>query len=161
MDRNKVLEEEHGKRVKMFREFVEAFKKRGPTEFPSLSFLDAIDDPEVITFRYLGEKLRIRHRFEVSEEDRSQMRTAEKPEKVAGAVWSKLELLEPREHMDKDVLLASLGVKADGEVTLVEPHPHDRQGHLIDVSRIGEKPEKAFCELIRLWQTTKKSDTEK
>ncbi len=117
-------------RVRMFQEFVEALRKWGAGGCSVLIFEDG-HDPEVVTFRYRGKKLRIRHTFTFNQKDHPWVLTSKKPEDAARRVPSKLELLEAREHPEKDVPLASLeGIKADWTVNVPaskDADPHNKR----------------------------------
>ena len=115
---DRALASEYDERVKMFQEFVEAFMRWASKERPSQLSFEEGNESEVVTFSYLGEKLRIRHLFKPNAEERSSILRCEKPQDAVSAVWSKLDLLEAKDHPQEDVWLASLDFKRDGKVTL-------------------------------------------
>jgi hypothetical protein len=159
--KEEAMNDEYRRRVEMFREFAEALRKWAATERSVLVFEDGNDpnDREVVTFRYRGNRLRIKHSYKP--ENHPCTLASAKPNYVARAVPSKLELLEAREPPDKDVPLASIeDINADWEVTLPvseAENPHAIKG-LIRTVRIAEKPQWAFEELERRWQEQTKTN---
>lgn len=152
MERIEALGHEYDRRSKLFGDFVGAFKKSGPDKFPSLHF-EETDEPDVVTFRYLGRKLRIRHSFAV-EECSEAFGTAglrpgdvpsgpKKPATIASRVRSKLVLVAAKYDLDKE----------EEEEPLAGPLYIDSEGHLTSTERtaIVEEPEHAFRELLALW----------
>jgi hypothetical protein len=148
---------EHGKRVKMFQAFVEAFRNWASKECSSVSF-EAGNEPEVVTFRYLGSRLRIRHSF--AAKMYRWKRTQGDPENIAKMLPSKLELLEARTDPDNDVVLASLSdIKGDGQLTLPAVKVYPSEPDLWDTFLIAMKPERVFETLVRSWLEPEEPDT--
>ena len=113
-----------------------------------LAFEDGEDgnDPEVVTFRYGGDRLRIRHSLEAG--GSIQQIFTGRSQRTLPARWpSKLELLEAREHPDKDERLASLRghQRRLGSDCARKYNPKTRMGKDLSKNlRIAEAPQLCF-----------------
>ncbi len=152
MERITALGTEYLNRAELFKAFVESFKTRAPQYFPSIVFEDG-GEPDVVTFRFLGRRLRIRHSFAVEEHCEAFSRTTSAsipsnwatPDRTPSKVRSTLVLLGAKNDPDEDELLAGpLTVMMNGKEWRIESASDPW-------TSIVAKPESAFRELLIAW----------
>jgi len=147
-----LITEDWQERVKVFKQFVAAFKQAKASN-PVFSFEE--DDERQVTFRYMGERLRIRHVFELSSDDRSMLERSTDRKQAIKNRWGSLQLvgkLKPVEAKDQlseeGIALATLAVEADGKFAIIVPGLHPGTGPFQSHFWITKQPEKAFEELL-------------
>ena len=162
MDQIAAIGRQYESRAKLFADFIKAFKGRGPTVFPSLSFEEKDEsEPDVVTFRYLGRRLRIRHSFaveghpEVFQMDEPVQRSIVRMGATLGEtvvrVRSELKLVKAKNDPDNEC-------KPVGSI-FIDGEGHMETETLPGTWTIVDNPERAFQELLAMWLGPKETES--